>query len=212
MIRLYDYWRSSASYRVRIALHLKGIDFESVQVDIAPGSDEQMGEVYRTKNPQMRVPSIEIDGRVFGQSMAIIEWIDETFSGPSLLPSDATDRLEARAFADTIACDIHPLNNLSVLKELRTRFGADGDAIKAWYHEWIERGFDALEKYAAQETSGAFLFGDGPTIAEIALVPQIYNARRYDMDLTAYPALLAVEKQCLELEAFQKARPSIPSA
>ena len=131
MIRLYDYWRSSASYRVRIALHLKGIDFESVQVDIAPGSDEQMGEVYRTKNPQMRVPSIEIDGRVFGQSMAIIEWIEETFSGPSLLPSDATDRLEARAFADTIACDIHPLNNLSVLKELRTRFGADGDAIKA---------------------------------------------------------------------------------
>lgn len=212
MIRLYDYWRSSASYRVRIALHLKGMDFESVQVDIAPGSDEQMGEVYRTKNPQMRVPSIEIDGRVFGQSMAIIEWIEETFSGPSLLPSDATDRLEARAFADTIACDIHPLNNLSVLKELRTRFGADGDAIKAWYHEWIERGFDALEKHAAQETSGAFLFGDSPTIAEIALVPQIYNARRYEMDLTAYPALLAVEKKCLELEAFQKARPSIPSA
>ena len=212
MIRLYDYWRSSASYRVRIALHLKGMDFESVQVDIAPGSDEQMGEVYRTKNPQMRVPSIEIDGRVFGQSMAIIEWIEETFSGPSLLPSDATDRLEARAFADTIACDIHPLNNLSALKELRTRFGADGDAIKAWYHEWIERGFDALEKHAAQETSGAFLFGDSPTVAEIALVPQIYNARRYEMDLTAYPALLAVEKKCLELEAFQKARPSIPSA
>jgi len=212
MIRVYDYWRSSASYRVRIALHLKGTEFETVQVNIAPGADEQFGEPYRTANPQMRVPSVEIDGEVVGQSMAILEWIEETLPGPSILPSDPVKRLQARAFADTIACDIHPLNNLSVLKELRTSFGADDAAIKRWYHDWIRRGFDALEQQVATWSAERFLFDDVPGIAEIALVPQVYNAQRYDMDLSAYPALMAVTDKCLALPAFRKAAPIKPEA
>ena len=212
MIRIYDYWRSSASYRVRIALHMKGAEFETVQVNIAPGADEQFGEPYRTANPQMRVPSVEIDGEAVGQSMAILEWIEETLPGPSILPSDPVKRLQARAFADTIACDIHPLNNLSVLKELRTSFGADEAAIKRWYHEWIRRGFDALEQQVATWSAERFLFDDVPSIAEIALVPQVYNAQRYDMDLSAYPTLMAVTEKCLTLPAFRKAAPTKPEA
>ena len=212
MIRVYDYWRSSASYRVRIALHLKGAKFETVQVNIAPGADEQFGEPYRAANPQMRVPSVEIDGEVVGQSMAILEWIEETLPGPSILPSDPVKRLQARAFADTIACDIHPLNNLPVLKELRTSFGADDAAIKRWYQDWIRRGFDALEQQVATSTADSFLFDDMPGIAEIALVPQVYNAQRYDMDLSAYPSLMAVTDNCLALPAFMKAAPTKPEA
>lgn len=211
MIRLFDYWRSSASYRVRIALYLKNIEFEAVQVNIAPGKDEQLANAYRSVNPQMRVPSIEVDGHIVGQSMAILEWLDETFPGQSILPSDPIKRLKARAFADTIACDVHPLNNLSVLKELRARFGADDDAVTDWYHEWIKRGFDALEPVAEASYDQPFLFGGQPGIAEISLVPQIYNARRYEMDLSAYPALAALSDRCSELPAFKKAAPVNPA-
>lgn len=212
MIRIFDYWRSSASYRVRIALNLKGADYETVQVNIAPGVDEQLGESYRLANPQMRVPSIELDGRTVGQSMAILEWIEETLPGPSILPADPVERLEARAFADTIACDIHPLNNLSVLKALRTSFGADEAAIRAWYHDWIRRGFDALEQQAARRAPRPYLFGDAPGIAEITLVPQVYNAQRYEMDLSDYPVLMAIADRCHELPAFRKAAPTKPDA
>ena len=211
MLKLYDYWRSSASYRVRIALNLKGTDYETVPVNIAPGTDEHLADAYKRTNPQMRVPSLEIDGQVAGQSMAIIEWIDETLPGPALLPEDPMDRLMARAFADTIACDIHPLNNLSVLKELRSSFGADEVAVKAWYQDWIRRGFDALEITAKSRVKDGFLFGDTPGIAEIALIPQIYNARRYDMDLAAYPALVEVDARCAELDAVSKASPRPPA-
>lgn len=207
MIRLYDYWRSSAAYRVRIALHLKGAAFESVPVNILPGADEQLTDGYRLINPQMRVPSIEVDGRIAGQSMAIIEWIDETLPGPALLPADPWVRLKARAFADIIACDIHPLNNLSPLAVLRRDFGASEDAIKRWYQDWILRGFAALESMSEELEQGPFLFGDAPGLAEIALVPQVANARRFDTDLSAFPRLVAIDAACRELEPFRRSAP-----
>lgn len=207
MIRLYDYWRSSAAYRVRIALNLKGADYSLVPVNIIGGADEQMTDEYRRVNPQMRVPSIEVDGRIAGQSMAIIEWIDETMPGPALLPEDPWQRLQARAFADIIACDIHPLNNLSPLAYLRKEFGADEAAISRWYAEWIVRGFNALEEMAGQRSGGAFLFGDTPGIAEIALIPQMANARRFKVDLSPYPRLVDVDARSRALEAFSKAAP-----
>lgn len=207
MIRLYDYWRSSAAYRVRIALNLKGAAYEPVPINILPGQDEQLSETYRMVNPQMRVPAIEVDGRIAGQSMAIIEWIDEALPGPALLPADLWQRLQARAFADIIACDIHPLNNLSPLAVLRRDFGADEAAIKRWYQDWIVRGFAALETMAADLGAGPFLFGDTPGLAEIALVPQLANARRFETDLTAFPRLVALGEACGALDAFQRAAP-----
>jgi len=207
MIRLYDYWRSSAAYRVRIALHLKGVAFETVQINILPGADEQLGEKYRVINPQMRVPSIEVDGRIAGQSMAIVEWIEEAVPGPALLPKDPWQRLQARAFADIIACDIHPLNNLSPLAVLRRDFGADEAAIKRWYQDWILRGFAALETMAVEVGKGKFLFGDAPGLAEITLVPQVANARRFDTDLSAFPRIVALDAACRELESFRRAAP-----
>ncbi|WP_373004048.1 maleylacetoacetate isomerase [Hyphomonas sp.] len=207
MLKLYDYWRSSAAYRVRIALNLKGARYESVPVNIAPGHDEQLQDSYRLINPQMRVPSIEVDGRIAGQSLAVIEWIEETIPGPALLPEDPWVRLQARAFADMIACDIHPLNNLSVLAALRKDFGADDAAVKDWYQDWIGRGFLALESIAQDLPETRLLFGDEPTIAEICLVPQVANARRFDMDLTAYPRLVEVDAACREIAAFARAAP-----
>lgn len=205
MIRLYDYWRSSAAYRVRIALNLKGVPFESIPVNIAPGADEQLAETYRLINPQMRVPAIDINGHIAGQSMAIIEWIEETLPGPRLLPADPWERLKVREFADIIACDIHPLNNLSPLAILRETFGADETTIGAWYRDWIVRGFAALEGMVSD--AGPFAFGATPTIADVVLVPQMANARRFNTDLEAYPRLVSVDAACLALEPFARAAP-----
>jgi len=207
MIRLYDYWRSSAAYRVRIALNLKGADYSLVPVNILGGVDEQLTDEYRRLNPQMRVPSIEVDGRVSGQSMAIIEWIEETLPGPALLPADPWARLQARAFADVIACDIHPLNNLSPLAYLRKEFGADEAAISRWYGEWIARGFRALEEMAQASAGQDFLFGEAPGLAEVALIPQMANARRFKVDLAPFPRLVAVDATCRALEPFTRAAP-----
>ncbi|MFN4226139.1 MAG: maleylacetoacetate isomerase [Hyphomonas sp.] len=207
MIRLYDYWRSSAAYRVRIALNLKGVAYERMPVNILPGTDEQLSDAYRAVNPQMRIPAIEVDGHISGQSMAIIEWIDETLPGPALLPKDPWRRLQARAFADIIACDIHPLNNLSPLAMLRRDFGADEAAVNRWYHDWILRGFAALETMAAEIQEGPFLFGTEPTIAEIVLVPQMANARRFNVDLSAFPRLVALDAASRALEPFRLAAP-----
>ena len=207
MIRLYDYWRSSAAYRVRIALNLKGADYSLVPINILGGVDEQLTDEYRQLNPQMRVPSIEVDGQIAGQSMAIIEWIDEVLQGPALLPADPWTRLQARAFADVIACDIHPLNNLSPLAYLRKEFGADEAAISRWYGEWIVRGFRALEEMAAPSNGQDFLFGNAPGIAEIALIPQMANARRFKVDLGPFPRLLAVDAACQALAPFIRAAP-----
>lgn len=207
MIRLYDYWRSSAAYRVRIALNLKGADYSLVSVNILGGVDEQLTDEYRRLNPQMRVPSLEVDGRLAGQSMAIIEWIEEILPGPRLLPTDPWARLQARAFSDVIACDIHPLNNLSPLAYLRKEFGADEAAISRWYSEWIVRGFRALEEMAQVSAGETFLFGDTPGIAEIALIPQMANARRFKVELDAFPRLVAVDAACRALEPFVRAAP-----
>ena len=207
-MKLYDYWRSSAAYRVRIALNLKGLDYRSVPVNIAPGADEQFGAAYAALNPQMRVPALELGpGDVVGQSMAIIEYLEEVHPEPALLPGRAQDRLRIRAFADTIACDIHPLNNLSVLSALREDFAADREAVTRWYHGWIEKGFAALEQVAEQLDPAPFLFGEAPTLAEVCLVPQVANARRFSVDLTAYPRLVAADAAARALPAFEAAAP-----
>ncbi|MCR9269574.1 MAG: maleylacetoacetate isomerase [Hyphomonadaceae bacterium] len=206
MIKLYDYWRSSACYRLRIAFNLKGVAYESVEVSLHPDKLEQLSDAYRAINPQMRVPSVVIDGQVHSQSMALIDWLEETYPEPAFLPEDPHARLRARAFADTVACDIHPLNNSSILKYLREEFTATPEAVGAWYTTWVVRGFDALEVHARASTS-RFLFGDTPGIAEICLIPQIYNARRFEIDLSSYPKLLEVEALCAQIEAFVEAAP-----
>ena len=207
MIRLYDYPFSSAAYRVRIALNLKGAAYDQVSINIAPGADEQLTESYRLINPQQKVPAIEVDGRIAGQSMAIIEWIDEMIAGPRLLPDTAWARLQARAFADTIACDIHPLNNLSPRAYLRDKLGVNETDVMTWYAHWITRGFEALEREAAAPRQTPFLFGAAPSIAEIALVPQMANARRFKVDISAFSALTALDAACRELDAFHRAAP-----
>jgi maleylacetoacetate isomerase len=210
MMKLYEYWRSSAAYRVRIALNLKGIEYSSVPVNIAPDRLEQTEPAYAAINPQMRVPSLELpSGEVVGQSMAIIEYLDELYPEPALLPGDAGLRLKVRVFADIIACDVHPLNNSSVLGELRTRFGADADALKDWYISWIAKGFAALETIAVARPPAAFLFGETPTLAEICLVPQISNARRFDMDLSPFPRLVEIDAAARTLPAFAAAAPEL---
>lgn len=207
-LKLYSYWRSSAAYRLRIALNLKGVAYEYVPVNIAPGADEQMSDAYRALNPQMRVPAIEFGSGVIGQSPAILEWIEETWPTPALLPDDPLARLRCRAFADTIACDIHPLNNLSVLAALRADFGADDAAIGQWYASWILKGFAALEPVAASRTT-RFAFGDTPGLAEVLLVPQVWNARRFRVDLSAFPALLELDAQASAIDAFARSAPEV---
>ncbi len=207
MIRLYDYRFSSAAYRVRIALNIKGASYEAVSINIAPGADEQLSEAYRLVNPQMRVPAIEVDGKLGVQSMAILEWIDETLPGPALLPSDPWTRLRVRAFADTIACDIHPLNNLSPRAYLRNQLGRSEEEMRRWYAHWITVGFTALETEANDLPRQDFLFGAVPTIAEIALVPQMANARRFNVNVSSFPRLLEIDAACRALEPFRRAAP-----
>ncbi len=207
MIRLFDYWRSSASFRVRIAMNIKGIPYDRVPVDIAPGRDVQMSADYRSVNPQMRVPAIDWQGKISGQSMALIEWLEETVPAPALLPADPWERLRVRAFADIIACDIHPLNNLAPLAVLRSDFSASDEAIRRWYGHWITRGFTALETLAREAEIGALAFGDCPTLADVTLVPQMWNARRFDVDLSCFPRLVAIEKAALDIGAFRDALP-----
>ena len=206
MIKMYDYWRSSACYRLRIGFNLKGIAFESVSVNLHPDVREQASEPYKTINPQQRVPAVEIDGQVHNQSMAILDWLDRAYPDPPLLPTDPHERLRAKAFAETIACDVHPLNNTSILKYLKDTFEADDQAINDWYSEWIVRGFEALEMHAWKRKT-PFLFGDRPGLAEICLIPQIYNARRFNVDLSNFSRLLEIDAACVGLEAFQKATP-----
>ena len=206
MIKLYDYWRSSACYRLRIAFNLKGLTFESEEVSLHPDILAQNSDAYREINPQMRVPTVVIDGEVHTQSMAVLDWLEETYPDPSLLPSDPHARLRARAFADTVACDIHPLNNSSVLKYLKEDLGADQPAISAWYATWIIRGFEALEVHASKSDT-PFSFGDTPGLPEICLIPQMYNARRFNVDLSNYPRLLEIEANAAAMSEFQRAAP-----
>ena len=206
MIKLYDYWRSSACYRLRIGFNLKGVAYQSEEVSLHPDTLAQQSEAYKAINPQQRVPAVVIEGEVHTQSMAILDWLDRTVPSPAFLPADPMARMRANAFAMTVACDIHPLNNSSVLAYLREQFGADPAAIGTWYGDWVTRGFAALETHASQ-SEAPFLFGDQPGLAEICLIPQIYNARRFNVDMTAFPRLQAVDTACLALDAFQRATP-----
>ena len=204
MIRLYSYWRSSAAYRVRIALHLKGLDFQTVPISLAPGISEQRQDHYRSINPQMRVPFLE-DGEVaIGQSMAILEYLEEAYPAVTLLPEQHPLRSQVRAFCNIIACDIHPLMNLRVMTYIKDNYGADptGD----WYTHWIHEGFRAAETLARNSN---FVFGDVPTLADVLLVPQIYNARRFNVVLDEFPKLIAIAARCDELPAFKKAAPEL---
>ncbi|MBA2771720.1 MAG: maleylacetoacetate isomerase [Sphingomonas sp.] len=201
---LHDYYRSSAAYRVRIALNLKGVDYESRMVNLAEG--EQKSDDYRALNPQGFVPMLDIDGLRLTQSLAIIVYLDQRFPEPPLMPRDIAEGAHVRALALAIACDIHPLNNLRVLKYLGGTLRVDQDARDAWYRHWVSEGLAALEKLAAPR-AGAFLFGDRLTLADICLVPQLYNARRFDVPLDPYPMLMRAEESASGLEAVAAAHP-----
>jgi maleylpyruvate isomerase len=209
-MRLYDYFRSSAAYRVRIALNVKGIaPDERTYVHLRMGS--QRAQDYLALNPQGLVPALELDdGSVLSQSLAIIEYLDETHPEPPLLPADPVARARVRAIALSIACEIHPLNNLRVLNYLIGTMGVSREQKDGWYRYWIDVGFEALEKTLSRDgDTGRFCHGDAPTLADICLVPQIANARRFDIDMSPYPTLTRIESACNALPAFAAAAPSL---
>ena len=199
---LHDYWRSSASYRVRIALAMKGLAYERVPVDLVAG--EQREEANRSVNPQGFVPVLIADGVAITQSLAIIDWLDATAPEPRLIPVDPAERARAWAQALAVAADIHPLNNLRVLRRLKAQFGAEQGAIDDWYRHWIGEGLDALELMAGD---GPFLGGESPGLADVCLVPQVYNARRFAMAVERWPKLAAADAACAALPAFAAAHP-----
>ena len=204
-MKLYTYFRSSAAYRVRIALNLKGLSSEMIPIHLQKQGGLNKRPEYRAVNPQMRVPALVTDtGEVLIQSLAIIDYLDETRPDPPLLPKDPIARAKARAMADIVACDIHPLNNTSPLRYLKRVLHQEQSAIDAWYHHWVTEGFEALEALVAPSP---YCCGSAVTIADILLVPQVYNARRLKVPLDAFPKITAIEAACLALPAFEKARP-----
>jgi len=207
-MKLYGFFRSSAAFRVRIALNLKGLPYETVAIHLR--KNEQANPRYRALNPQGLVPTLELDdGWRLTQSLAIIEYLDETHPEPPLLPADAAGKARVRALAAIVACDIHPINNLRVLRYLSRPLGHDQAVIATWYNHWIATGFDALERLVADDPrTGDFCHGDHPGLADIALVPQIVNSERYQLDLAPYPTLARIHANCLRLDAFAAAHPN----
>ena len=203
-IVLHDYYRSSAAYRVRIALNLKGVAYDSIAVSLLAA--EHRTDEYLARNPQGLVPTLEIAGLHLTQSLAIIDYLDARVPEPKLVPADPAERAKVLAMALVVACDIHPLNNLRVLHYLKDPLGVEQDARDAWYHHWIVGGLAALEALAAPH-AGAFLFGDTPGLADICLVPQLYNARRFAVPLDDYPTLLRADASAAALDAFANAHP-----
>jgi maleylacetoacetate isomerase len=207
-LRLYTYWRSSAAYRVRIALASKGLEYESVPRHLLRGGGEHRSAEYLATNPQGLVPALEHDGHVVTQSLAICEYLEEVYPQPPLLPADPRGRATVRAMALAVACDIHPLNNLSVLQYLRGELGQDDDAVTRWIGHWINRGFTALEQLIARNSAdGLHCYGSSVTLADVFLVPQVANSRRVQLDLSPYPRLSAVVRHLESLPAFAAARP-----
>ena len=203
-MKLYTYFRSSAAYRVRIALNLKELPYEMISIHLTKDGGKHQTPEYRAVNPQMRVPALELsNGDRILQSLAIIEYLDEVFPEPALLPADAIDRAHVRAVAQIVACDIHPLNNLVTLNALK-KLGHDQATVDEWYRSWVLAGFEAIETLLKP---GPYAFGSRVTLADICLVPQIFNARRFKTPLDAFPKILAVEEACAKLPAFEKARP-----
>jgi maleylacetoacetate isomerase len=206
-VKLYGYFRSSAAYRVRIALNLKGLAYDAVPVHLVRDGGEQHAAAYRALNPQELVPALEDEGRVLTQSLAIIEYLDETHPEPPLLPADPAGRARVRALALQIACEIHPLNNLRVLQVLKRDFGLDEAVTRRWYRHWITVGFDAFEASLSASPEGLFCHGDAPGLADLCLVPQVFNARRFDCDLAPYPRICAIDAECAALAPFAAAHP-----
>ena len=205
-MKLYSFFRSGTSHRLRIALNLKGIATDYTAVDLRV--DEQLKEAFKAINPQGLVPALDTGEQVLIQSPAIIEWLEEKHPTPALLPAGADARAHVRALAAIVGCDIHPINNRRILQTLRKPFGANEDAINAWCGHWISEGFDAYEALiAADKTRGRFSFGDTPTLADVYLIPQVESARRFNVDLGRWPLISAIDKACGEMEAFKKAAP-----
>ena len=207
-LQLYSYWRSSAAYRVRIGLNLKGLRYETIPVHLVRDGGEQHVEAFGAINPQRLVPILKHGNRQLRQSLAILEYLDETWPTPALLPSPARERQRVRAIAQTVACDIHPLNNLRVMQYFENTWRVPQSERDEWVRHWIVEGFQALEAMLVDHpATGLFCVGDTPTLADCSLVPQVYNARRYGVAMASYPAIERIERACLELPAFDAARP-----
>ncbi|WP_312326890.1 maleylacetoacetate isomerase [Stenotrophomonas sp.] len=207
-IELFSYWRSSAAYRVRIGLNLKGLAHQITPVHLVRDGGQQHSEGYAALNPQELVPTLVHGECVVRQSMAILEYLDEVFPDPSLLPDDALGRARVRALAQLVACDIHPLNNLRVMQFFSDTWNVPQPERDDWTKHWMQVGFDAMERMLVESVeTGRFCHGDTPTLADCCLVPQLFNARRFNVDLTSYPTLVRIEEACLALEAFDAARP-----
>jgi len=206
-MKLYTFFRSSASFRVRIAMNYKGLKYEPAIVSLPKG--EHLETKYRSVNSQGLVPALDDAGRILTQSLAIIEYLDEVHPEPKLLPSDPLDRAYVRALSQIVACEIHPLNNLRTLKYIRKTYGLDDDGVNAWYRHWIAEGFEMMESFLKRERKhGKFCFRDQVTMADCCLVPQVFNAQRYNCDLNPYPAVMRLHEECMKLEAFIAAQPS----
>lgn len=207
-MKLYDYFRSTTCYRVRIALHLKNISYEKISIHLINNGGEQNSPEYQQINPQGLVPCLEVEGQQISQSLAIINYLDETVPRPALLPKSPMDKATVLSLALIIACDMHPLNNLRVLNQLKKQFNPSEEQITQWYHRWLKDGFDAFEaKLQTIERSKPFCFGDSVSLADLCLIPQVYNAQRYNFSMDAYPLINAINKHCLEIAAFQDAAP-----
>jgi maleylpyruvate isomerase len=207
-MKLYTFFRSATSHRLRIALNMKGLRYEQVAVDLR--REQHLTAQYKAIHPQQLVPALDVDGLILTQSPSIIEWLEERYPQPPLLPPDADSRARVRALAAIVGCDIHPVNNRRILEALRHRFGADEDAVNDWCATWIAAGFDAFEALVdAQGKPGPYAFGEQPMLADVYLVPQVESARRFKVDISRWPRIAAIDSACACLEAFSTAAPAV---